>query len=98
MTNRPMILYDFNFLSIHWTDVVSFCSVFDHFQPLTASEVTSNLAIELSDLNYIGFSGPLTPKCFYGFICAYNISYSLQTALEVTNGLSIELSDPNFLF
>ena len=34
-------------------EVVSFCSVFGHFQPLTASEVTNNLGIELSDLNSI---------------------------------------------
>ena len=36
-----------------YLEVVSFCSVFGHFQPLTASEVTNNLGIELSDLNYI---------------------------------------------
>ena len=50
LTTEPRSLKQFGHF---YFEVVSFCSVFGHFQPLTASEVTNNLRIELSDLNYI---------------------------------------------
>ena len=99
----PMILYDFNILSIHmkekkfflpkaeiepWTsdsqsntltteprslkqfgpfyfEVVSFCSVSCHFQPLMASKVKADLRNELSDLNYMCSNGSHASKCFH---------------------------------
>ena len=49
-------------------EVLRFCSVFGHFQPLMASEVTNDLRIELGDLNYICSNASLACKGFLDMI------------------------------
>ena len=55
-----------------------------------ASEVTSDLGIELSDLNYLCSHVSLASNCLRGH-------GGLQMTLEVTSDLKIQLSDLDYL-